>query len=179
MLNAQVQAVRCERAGLDREVVQSEATRRNAVDNLGLSRATPQATISQAEKVNTLANFFVPMGLMMLMFMVIMVGASPLMQSVLEEKMQRIAEVLLGSVTPFQLMLGKLLGMVGVSLTIVAVYLAGGYLALRLRRLRGVLSRCTSSWWFVLFQALAVLMYGSLFIAIGAAVSDMKEAQTP
>jgi hypothetical protein len=33
-------------------------------------------------------------------------------------KMQRIVEVLLGSVSLFQLMLGKLIGMVGVSLTI-------------------------------------------------------------
>src|SRR5207302_9637493 len=31
--------------------------------------------------------------------------------------------------------------------------------------------------WFVLFQALAGLMYGSLFIAIGAACTDMKETQ--
>ena len=52
--------------------------------------------------------------MMMLMLMVVMVGASPLVQSVLEEKMQRIAEVLLGSIPPFQLMMGKLLGTVGV-----------------------------------------------------------------
>ena len=32
--------------------------------------------------------------------------------------------------------------------------------------------------WFVTFQALAVLMFGSLFVAIGAAVTDMKEAQS-
>ncbi len=31
--------------------------------------------------------------------------------------------------------------------------------------------------WFVVFQALAALMYGSLFIAIGAACTDMKETQ--
>ena len=61
------------------------------------------------------------------MFMVIMVGATPAMQGIVEEKGQRIAEVLLGSVTPFQLMAGKLLGVVGVSLTMAAVYLGGGY----------------------------------------------------
>jgi ABC-2 type transport system permease protein len=31
--------------------------------------------------------------------------------------------------------------------------------------------------WFVLFMLLSVLMYGSFFIAIGAACSDMKDAQ--
>src|SRR4030095_2712024 len=32
--------------------------------------------------------------------------------------------------------------------------------------------------WFVVFMSLAILMYGSLFAAIGAAVTDMKEAQS-
>ena len=31
--------------------------------------------------------------------------------------------------------------------------------------------------WFLLFLICAVLMYGSIFIAIGAASSDMKDAQ--
>jgi ABC-type Na+ efflux pump permease subunit len=32
--------------------------------------------------------------------------------------------------------------------------------------------------WFIIFQTLAVWMFGSIFIAIGAAVTDMKEAQS-
>ena len=32
--------------------------------------------------------------------------------------------------------------------------------------------------WFVVYQALAILMYGSLFAAIGAACTDIKETQT-
>ena len=32
--------------------------------------------------------------------------------------------------------------------------------------------------WLLVFQSLAVLMYGALFIAVGAAVSDMREAQS-
>ena len=91
--------------------------------------------------------------------------------------MQRIAEVLLGSVSPFELMLGKLLGMVGVSLTMAAVYLAGAYAALaRLGYIQFFPFHIVG--WFLLFLALAVWMYGSLFIAIGAAVTDMKEAQS-
>ena len=91
------------------------------------------------------------------------------MQGVVEEKMQRIAEVLLGSVPPFELMLGKLLGMVGVSLTI------GGGLPGRRRTGRRTTTASPSTCppallaWFLVFLALAVLMYGSLFIAVGAA----------
>src|SRR5438045_467940 len=49
---------------------------------------------------NRFAGFFVPFILIMLMFMIIMSGATPLMQGIVEEKMQRIAEVLLGSFFP-------------------------------------------------------------------------------
>jgi ABC-type Na+ efflux pump permease subunit len=129
-----------------------------------------------ASKEREVAPFLVPFGLMMLLFMVVMLGASPLMQGVVEEKMQRIAEVLLGSVRPFELMLGKLLGMTGVSLTMAAVYLGGALWAAHHYEVDDfVPARLVA--WFVLFQVLAALMYGSLFIAIGAACTDMKETQ--
>jgi ABC-2 type transport system permease protein len=99
------------------------------------------------------------------------------MQGIVEEKGQRIAEVLLGSVTPFQLMAGKLLGIVAVSLTMAGVYLAGGlYLAHRYE-LTDALSPGLVAW-FVVFLILALLTYGSLFIAIGAAAADIKDTQT-
>ena len=63
-----------------------------------------------------------------LMFLAVMLGAAPLMQSVLEEKSQRIAEILISSLPPFQLMLGKLLGASAVSLLLLGVYFGGGYL---------------------------------------------------
>jgi len=108
--------------------------------------------------------------------MVIMLGASPLMQSVMEEKTLRIAEVLLGSVKPFQLMMGKLIGMVGVSLTVATFYLIGAYFAVH-RAGYSSYFPVEVIWWFVLYLTLAVLMYGSIFIAVGASVSDLKESQ--
>jgi len=91
--------------------------------------------------------------------------------------MQRIAEVLLGSVSPTQLMMGKLFGTVGVSLTIVVMYLAGGYAAMKYSGFGDYFPPGLAIW-FVLYTALAVLLYGSVFSAIGAAVSDLKEAQS-
>ena len=175
-LNAEIQQLRLREAKLDADVV-AAATKRIHVGNMGLVSKDEAGNITKAEQTNEIANIFMPMGLMMLMLMVVMVGASPLVQSVLEEKTLRIAEVLLGSVPPFQLMMGKLLGMVGVSLTIVTVYLVGAFYAIH-QAGYGSFFPAHVIWWFVLFQALAVLMYGSLFIAAGAAVSDMKEAQS-
>jgi ABC-2 type transport system permease protein len=73
-------------------------------------------------------------------------------------------------------MMGKLIGMAGVSLTIALVYLAGAYWA---AYYFGILEYISIGLllWFVVFQVLTTLMYGSLFIAIGAACTDMKETQ--
>lgn len=132
--------------------------------------------IKDGKEVNLFLAFIIPFGIVMLMFMMIMSGASPLMSSVIEEKMQRIAEVLLSSVTPFQLMMGKLLGGVGVALTLTAVYLGGAAWAAQHYGFAHAVPPALMAW-FVFFLALAVLMFGAVFVAIGAACSDMKEAQ--
>ncbi len=147
------------------------------VEETGLMRRNPATgAIEDATPQDRFAPVLVPIGFMMLMFMVIMMTATPLMQGVVEEKMQRIAEVLLGSVRPFDLMLGKLLGMTAVSLTITAVYLGGAYGAALQYGFADYIPPQLLAW-FVVFQALGLLMYGSLFIAVGAACTDMKETQ--
>ena len=113
----------------------------------------------------------------MLMFMMVLLGAVPAMQGIVEEKQQRIAEVLLGSVPPFQLMLGKLIGVVGVSFTVATFYLGGGYAVAAYFSMTALLAPGIVIW-FVLYMILASLMYGSLFMAVGAAANDMKETQS-
>ncbi len=148
-----------------------------SVETMGLARRNPATgEIEPATLQSQMAPVFVPIGFMVLMFMVVMMTATPLMQGVVEEKMQRIAEVLLGSVRPFDLMLGKLLGMTAVSLTITTVYLGGAYWAARQYGFAEYIPLDLLAW-FVVYQALAALMYGSLFIAVGAACTDMKETQ--
>jgi ABC-2 type transport system permease protein len=100
----------------------------------------------------------------------------PLLNGVLEEKMARIAEVLLGSVPPFQLMLGKLLGYVGVAVTLVAVYLVGGFIVADYFGYADIIPAHLLVW-FMVYQCLAILMFGSMFLAIGACCNDIREAQ--
>ena len=73
---------------------------------------------------------------MFIMFFVIMTSTPQLLNSVIEEKMSKISEVLLGSVTPFELMMGKLLGNAGIAMVLAALYVGGGY------RGRGLLRLC-------------------------------------
>jgi ABC-type Na+ efflux pump permease subunit len=176
VLNDRLQEMRFAQAGLDSAVVR-KATRPEPVESLELLSIGKDGNISEPEKANKVVNFLMPLGMMTLMWIAVMVGASPLLQSVLEEKMGRIAEVLLGSVTPFQLMMGKLIGTVGVSLTIVSVYMLAGYVALWHAGYANFFPMKILPW-FLLFQALAILMYGSIFGAIGAAVTDAQEAQS-
>jgi ABC-2 type transport system permease protein len=176
VLGEYVRQKRIEAKGLPAEKVKS-AVRPLDLHSKGLTvLASNGKTVEDAKESSRLASLFAPMLLMILMFMMVLMTATPLMQVVVEEKMQRIAEVLLGSVSPFSLMLGKIIGMTGVSLTIAAVYLGGAYFS---AHHFGFSEHAPPGLivWFLLFQTLASLMYGSLFIAVGAACTDMKETQ--
>src|SRR5205085_12109572 len=143
----------------------------------GLTTRNPRTgAIEDAPDQNPIVAFLLPGGLIVLMFMMVLLGAAPLMQGVMEEKMQRIAEVLLGSVQPFPLMMGKIIGMTGVSLTMASIYLAGAYAAVQNYGYGEYLSAQVIAW-FLIYQVLAVFMFGSLYAAVGAACSDLKEAQ--
>jgi ABC-2 type transport system permease protein len=177
VINEVVVARRCQEAGVKPQLL--AALVQHVPLRVGglVRRNAASGAVEDTTDEGRAAVFLVPAALTLLMFMVIMVGATPLMQGVIEEKMQRIAEVLLGSVSPFELMMGKLMGMMGVSLTLAAVYLGGAYWAAGHFGYTELLPARLLIW-FVVFQTLAVVMYGSLFIAIGAAVTDPKESQT-
>lgn len=170
-INKTVRDQRCEQAKLPVQEVDDVIAPVPLVSK-GLTEGEKDASTS-----SVIAQLIAPMAVVMLMFMMLMVGATPIMQGVVEEKSQRIAEVLLGSIRPFPLMMGKLTGLVGVSLTLSFVYLGAGYWVAHHFGVTKYLSLPLVGW-FLLFQALAVLMYGSLFIAIGAACTDLRETQT-
>ncbi len=172
-----VQAYRVEQRGLAEEDVRWAAQRLSRPKDHGLvSKVGGEIAEAGAEQAG--ARIAVGIILTMLIFMVIAIGATPLMSVVLEEKDQSIVEVLLGSVRPFELMLGKLVGSVGVSVTIVAVYLVGGYVAAFRLGYGDYLPALGLLVWFLLFLTVAIFMFGSMFLAIGAACSDQREAQS-
>ncbi|GIW80551.1 MAG: hypothetical protein KatS3mg105_2358 [Gemmatales bacterium] len=145
--------------------------------NEGLSRRDAETgEIEEPPFLEQLAGYLIPVGVVFLMFLTIMLGTGPAMNNIIEEKMQRIAEVLLAAVRPFDLMLGKLFGITAVSLTISLIYLGGGYLMAYVYGVGDYISAALICW-FLLYQILALMMYGSLSLAIGAAASDIKSTQ--
>jgi ABC-2 type transport system permease protein len=114
--------------------------------------------------------------MMMVLFFSVMSSAPQLLNSVIEEKMSRISEVLIGSVTPFELMAGKLMGSVAISLLLAAMYVISGLSVASYYGYGDVVHGSDVAWLF-LFLVLAAFMFGSVFITIGAACSDLKDAQ--
>jgi len=132
--------------------------------------------IQAAQKSSEAAAILVPIILFMLMFMMVMMGAMPLLQSTMEEKTQRIAEVLLGSLTPFEFMGGKVLGGLGVALTGTLFYLSGGiFLASKMGGAEFIPFNIIP--WFLIFLIFEIIMVGSMLAALGSACNDPKDAQ--
>ena len=123
-VNREIMTHRFRAAAIDRALV-TRLTKRIDVSELGLLQRDASGQIRDAARVDGSCRRHPgrddddPA--------VLGVSAAPqLLNSVIEEKMSRIGEVLIGSVTPFELMMGKLIGCVGVSLLLAAVYVAGG-----------------------------------------------------
>jgi ABC-2 type transport system permease protein len=99
-----------------------------------------------------------------------------MLSAVTEDKAQRIVEMLLGLATPFELMMGKVLGALGTSLTSSAFYIIGGTLALSGMGLSGVVPFAVFPWFYIYLIA-DVMFLCSLAAALGAGCSSPQEAQ--
>jgi ABC-2 type transport system permease protein len=175
-LNDEIAKRRFDKAGVDRALV-SRLTARAELSTFGLVERGADGTIAAAKEVDELTTFGLPFFFLILMFMSVMTSGQHLLNAIIEEKMSKISEVLLGSVMPFQLLMGKLLGVVGVSLLLTAVYFAGGiYLMFSVGRIDLVNPVLMA--WFLVFVICASLMFGSIFLALGSACSDLKDAQS-
>ena len=174
-INLLLQTRRLQEANIDPRVVQ-EASREIQVKGMQLYSRDNDGGIKSGEEKERVVAVLVPFGMMMFMFMIVMLTAQPMLESVLEEKTERIAEVLLGAANPFQIMVGKLLGNVGGSLSIFGIYILGSYTIVRSQGWEDYVPLDVIPW-FAAFQILAVLFFSSIFMAIGASVRQLKEAQ--
>jgi len=176
-INQRIRLLRLKEAGVD-EKAAARLFDYVPVEGMGLVAVDAQTgQVEEAKPTSEGEAIGVPAAMMMLMLMMTMLGSSPLVGVILEEKMQRIAEVMLGSVRPFEFMLGKLIGMIGVSFSMLAIYGAVGLVAARYYGIAQYLPYHLVPW-FVAFLVASILMFGSLMAAMGASCNDMKEAQS-
>jgi ABC-2 type transport system permease protein len=121
-------------------------------------------------------NALLPIAFMMLMFMGVMMGGQSLLTSTVEEKSNRVMEVLLSALSPMELLAGKILGQLAVSLIALGLYIGLGLAALVSFAVVGLVNPILVVF-LVIFFLLAYLTYGSLMLSVGAVVNDMREAQ--
>ena len=121
--------------------------------------------------------FLVPMAFMILLMISVMTGGQYLLTAVVEEKSSRVMEVLLSAVSPTQLMVGKIFGQMAVALLILVVYSGVGIASLVAFALTDLIQPLTLLYLLVYFF-IAFFTIASLMAAAGAAVNEMREAQT-
>lgn len=98
---------RMEVAGIDKEKVESIRADIDIVNLAGKDEKKGSAGLAYA----------VGYGAAFLVYIILLVFGTTVMRGVMEEKMNRVAEVMISSVKPFQLMMGKIVGIAGVGLT--------------------------------------------------------------
>ncbi len=175
-INGDVRLRRFQSAGID-PMAAERLSRPLPTEVLGLLTRGSDGRIKPAEKVDKVRTFVVPAALMFVVFLIVMTTTPQLLNSVIEEKMSRISEVMLGSVDSFQLMMGKLIGNVGIALVLAAIYVAGGFAAAAHYGYADVVSP-TALLALAFFVVVAVVFYGSLYMAVGSACSELKDAQS-
>lgn len=176
MINNHLRLTRMRDAGVDDSQADEILTwiQVEAMGLVSVDEATGE--IQAARKTSEAEALLVPMILFFLMFMMVMMGAMPLLQTTMEEKTQRIAEVLLGSLTPFEFMGGKVLGGLGVALTGTLFYLSGGILLVSKMGMADFIPFHIIPW-FLIFLIFEIVMVGSMLAALGSACNDPKDAQ--
>lgn len=127
-----------------------------------------------------------------LLYIVILIYGIQVMRSVLEEKTSRIVEVIVSALRPWQLMLGKILGVGAVGLTQMAAWMLMGVLVSTLgipalvasnpalADVGNLTEHLPALGGIVLFLAYFVLgyfLYASLYAAVAAMCSSDEEAQ--
>jgi ABC-2 type transport system permease protein len=141
-------------------------------------RATSVTVTAGSERQTNMAfNRALPWVFAGLLIFGVMIGGQTLLTQTVEEKSNRVIEVLLSAVSPLELMAGKILGQMAVSLLVLALYIAMGLFMLVSFAMIGLLDPLLIVY-LVVFFLIAYLLFAAVFAAVGAAVNEMREAQS-
>jgi len=119
--------------------------------------------------------FFTSYGFMMMMFFLIMTSGQILVRSMLEEKSNRVVEVLMSSCSANQLMAGKVIGLSLLGLTQMGLWAVIG-IAISVKFAITLISLSSALLLFLYF-IFGYLLFAAVFVAAGAPVSTEQEAQ--
>ena len=185
---------------------------RYAIDNLDQMLADVETTIElqtfendgtgneeSMESVSSEINYILGLVLGMMLYMIIILYGQMVLTSVVEEKASRVLDVMVTSCTPFELMMGKILGIASVALTQIGIWallilsaskflipnLFGANISMAndsmMQTITGTLGNVGYMSEIVIYLILFILggflLYASLFAAAGSAVDSVQDGQ--
>ncbi|HEB54039.1 MAG TPA: ABC transporter permease, partial [bacterium] len=183
-LTSLIRKDRIRAAGID-ETVARHIQERVEFEQKKVSESGDAADVDAADK----ANQWAPIGFVYFLWMAIFSIANLLLTNTIEEKSNRIIEVLLSSVSPAQLMHGKIFGIAFTGLTIVGTWVFFALLAAQvapallgegggsLKVLVAAIGNTGYLTSFVLYFLAGYLLYAAVLVAIGSVCNTLKEAQ--
>ncbi|MBC8144610.1 MAG: ABC transporter permease [bacterium] len=159
------------------------------IDTALYSRMSPNvevATVKVSEdgedgSVGFGETFFTSYLLSMMLMLLVMTSGGSLVRSLVEEKSNRIMEILVSSAEPQELMWGKLLGLSGLGLTQVLAWVVLGLIAALGFASSGVLSHMDAVLsllpLLLVYLLLGYVFYSAIFVGFGSLVTTEQEAQ--
>lgn len=180
-------------------VVVSTRLEQAGVDPAVLTRAMQQASMRTAKVADGkmtgesgTASFFLAYVMGFILYIAVLLFGQQTMLSVIEEKNSRIMEILASSLRPFQMLMGKVLGVGAVGILQMGIWGGTIYLLGQKRELIAGLFNLPADAMaqlpipsvptdllvvFMLYFALGFLIFGALYAAVGAMVNSTQEAQ--
>lgn len=176
-------ASRLERRGIDPRVVREAEVR--------LQLATKKITGRRVTGESGAQSFMVGFGLAIILFVAILMYGVNVMSSVLEETTTRVVEVLISSLRPFELMLGKVVGAGAVGIVQLTVWIGSAkVLSSAQHRFAGLAGAepggpafqfpqipAATLAVFVAYFLLGYFLYAAMYAAVGAMSSNEAEAR--
>jgi ABC-2 type transport system permease protein len=179
-LNAVVIEKRLKKEGLDPAKV-AQYTQRVGLKTIKVTERGEQEDVG--------GTFVIAYVLVLILYMTLFFYGSIIMRGVIEEKSNRVVEVVLSSLRPFELMAGKILGIAAVGFTQYTIWALFGFLASRYGGMLAAGAVPGASGfkmatippyvfiYFVVFFILGYFLYSVLFATVGSLVNSEKEAQ--
>ena len=146
-------------------------------------------TTGEAGGSSGMAAMIVGYAAMLILYMAIILYAVNVLRSVVQEKTNRVVEIMVAAAKPRALMLGKILGVGAVGLVQVAVWVGMAVLSMKYRgELLGVFGVQAGNWnvpplraidvtVVLVYFVLGYFFYAAMYAAVGAMVSSDQEAQ--
>nr|MBS0038175.1 ABC transporter permease [Saprospiraceae bacterium] len=203
--NSRMREWKIKQLGIDEDLLASLNTRVRISSSTDLVAAASESEDDAVDEGSSITPYVaggIGLVIAMLIYFMVFINGMMIMRSVMEEKVNRIVEIMISTVRPFELMLGKLIGVgaVGVTqifiwLTLIPIILFGITLLfgetmtagaqgmgeapqIDEATLMGVLSELANfNWWvisiaFIFYYLGGFLLYSSLFGALGAMMGD-------